>query len=73
MIEGDTTKNKEFIGKFKDDSNFLLNEVESTFNDKPMVKYMQKQKYEQVVSECKKYRSLIKTFVGRNTTVLPKK
>ena len=40
MIEGDTTKNKEFIGKFKDDSNFLLNEVESTFNDKPMVKYM---------------------------------
>ena len=34
---------------------------------------MEKQKYEKSVSECTKWRSLIKTVVGRNITVLSKK
>ena len=51
---------------------FQLYEVESTFHDKPIEKYMDKQKYEQAVSECKKCRSLIKTVVGRNITVVSK-
>ena len=56
---GDVTKNKESNGKFKDDYMFLLNEVKSNFHDKPREKYTDKQKYEQEVSECKKWRSLI--------------
>ena len=34
---------------------------------------MEKQKYGQSVSECKKYCGFIKTVVGRNITVLLKK
>ena len=70
MIEGDVTKNKESIGQLKDDSVFLLNELEIALNDKPIEKYIQKHKYEQSVSDCKKCRSLIKTVVGRNITVI---
>ena len=57
----------------KDDSVLLLNEVESKFHDKPIEKYMEKREYEQAVSECKKWRSSIKTVVGINITVLLKK
>ena len=34
---------------------------------------MEKWKYKQTVSNCNKWRSLIKTVVGRNITVLSKK
>ena len=33
MIEGDVTKNKKPIGKFRDGYVFLLNDVESTLHD----------------------------------------
>ena len=56
---------KQYIGQLKDDSTFLLNEVESNFNDKPIEKYKEKQRYEQAVSECKKWYSLIKIVLGR--------
>ena len=36
MIKVDVTKNKESIGQFKDDSVFLLNDVESNLRDKPI-------------------------------------
>ena len=36
MIKRDVTKNKESIEQLKDDSVFLLNDVESTLNDKPI-------------------------------------
>ena len=36
MIEEDVTKNKNLIGKLKDYSVFLLNDVESNFCDKPI-------------------------------------
>ena len=48
---------------------FLLNNVESNFNDKTIEK-IEKRDYEQSVSGCKKWCSFIKTFVGRNITVL---
>ena len=51
----------------------ILNDVESTLHHKPIEKYMGKRKCEQAVSECKKWRSLIKTVVDRNITVLSKK
>ena len=38
----------------KDDYVFLLNDVESDLHDKPTDKDVEKQKYEQAVSECKK-------------------
>ena len=44
--------------------------MESTLHDKPMEKYIEKRKYEKSVSECKKWRSLIKKVVGRNITVI---
>ena len=47
--------------------------MESTFQDKLKEKCMEKHKYEQEVSECKKWRSFNKTFVGRNITFLSKK
>ena len=48
----------------KDDSLFLLNEVEINLHDKPIEEYMDKHEYEQAVSQCKKCRSLNKTVVG---------
>ena len=69
MIKADVTKK---IGILKDDSVFLLNNVESDFHNKPIYKYMEKRKYEQAVSEGKKWRSLIQTVVGRNITVFLK-
>ena len=51
---------------------FILNDVLSTLRDKTIEVYMEKQKYEQVISECKKWRIFIKTFVGRKITVLSK-
>ena len=36
IIEEDVTKNKNLIGKLKDYSVFLLNDVESNFCDKPI-------------------------------------
>ena len=71
MIEGYAKINKS-TGKLRDYSVFPLNDVESTFNDKPIEKYMEKRKYEQAVSECKKWRSLIKKAVGRKFTVISK-
>ena len=41
-----------------------------TLHDKQIEEYMEKQKYEQDVSECKKCHILNKTVVGRNITVL---
>ena len=49
---------------------FLLNDVESNLNDKPIEIYTDKQKYEQAVSECKKWRSLIKIVFGTKNTAL---
>ena len=43
--------------------------MESNFYDKSVEKYMEKRKYEQAVSECNKWQSLIKTVVGRNINV----
>ena len=63
-------RQKKSIGKLKDDSVFPLNDVESTLHDKPIEKYMDKQKYEKYVSECKNCHSLIKTVVGRNINVI---
>ena len=71
MIEADVTANKN-NRKLKDDSAFLLNDVEITFYDKT-IKNIEKQKYEQAFSECKKRRSLIKTVVEGEITVLSKK
>ena len=36
IIEADVTKNKQSIGKMKDNSVFLLKYVESNFHDKPI-------------------------------------
>ena len=36
MIKVDVIKNKESVGQFKDDSVFLLNDVESNLRDKPI-------------------------------------
>ena len=44
MIEADATKDKESIRKLKDDSMFILNDLESTFYDKPTEKHTEKQK-----------------------------
>ena len=57
MTEADVTKKS--IGHFKDDSMFLLDGVESNFHDKTIEKDMLKWKYEQAVTECNKWRSLI--------------
>ena len=46
--------------------------MESALHNKPIEKYIGKWKYEQAVSECNKRRSLIKTVVGRNITVISK-
>ena len=40
MIKVYVTKNKESIGQFKDDSVFLLNDVESNLRDKPIEIYI---------------------------------
>ena len=73
IIEGDVTENKEYILQLKDDCVFLLNNVKITLHYKPIEKYREKHRYEQAVNECKKWHGLIKTVVGRNTTVLSKK
>ena len=44
---------------------FLLNDAEIILHDKLIEKYTEKRKYEQAVSECNKWRSFIKTVVGR--------
>ena len=51
----------------------LLNDVEITLHDKPTEIYMEKREYEQAVSECNKWCSLIKTVVGRNINGIEKK
>ena len=51
----------------------LLNYAESTSHNKPIEKDMEKHKYEQAVSECKKWRSLIKKVSERNINFLKKK
>ena len=56
----------------KNDYVFLLNDVESNFNDKPIEIYMEKRRYEQAVSECTKWRIFIKIVVGRNINVISK-
>ena len=61
------------IRKLKYYSVFLLKDAEITFYDKPIEKDMEKLKYEQAVSECKKSHSLIKTVVGRKKSFLSKK
>ena len=72
MIEADVKKQKT-IRTFKYDSVVLLNYVKTIFHDKPIQKYMEKRKYEQAVSECKKWSILIKTVVGRNINFLSRK
>ena len=54
---------------------FLFNDVEINLHDKPIEIYIdeEKRKYEQAVSECNKWRSLIKTIVWIKITVLLKK
>ena len=73
IVEVYVTKNKEFIIQLKDDSMFLLSDVEINLHDKPIEKYLEKHKYEQAISECKKLSSFIKRIVGRNVTVLSEK
>ena len=51
----------------------LLNGAEITLHNKPKEKYLEKQKYEQAVSEYKKWLSLIKTVVGINVNAFSKK
>ena len=70
IVEVYVTKNKEFIIQLKDNSRFLLSDVEINLHDKPIEKYLEKHKYEQAISECKKWCSLIKIVVVRNITVL---
>ena len=48
---------------------FLLNDWESIFYDTQIEKDMEKWKYEQAVSECKKWRILIKKVLGTKITV----
>ena len=62
--EGYVTKNKKSIGNFKYHYVSLLNDVKSTLHDKPIEIYIEKQKYDQVVSEYNKWRSLIKSVFG---------
>ena len=50
----------------------LLNDLEGIFSGIPIGKYMEKRRYKQAVSECKKWRSLIQIVVGRNITNLSK-
>ena len=57
----------------EDDFVFIFNDVESTFRDKPKETIMEKRKYEQEVSECHKWLSLIKPVVGINITFLSNK
>ena len=56
----------------KGDNVLLLNDVEITLHDKPTEIYTEKREYEQAVSECNKWRSLIKIFVERNITFIKK-
>ena len=42
------------IRKLKDDSMFLLNDLENILHDKPIEKDTDKRKYEQSVSKCRK-------------------
>ena len=51
---------------------FLLNDVEINLHDITIQKDMEKRKNEKNVSECNKWRSLVKTVVGRNITDLSK-
>ena len=56
----------------KDDSMLLLNDLKSTLYDKSIEKDTDKWQYEQAVSKCKKWCSLIKAIVGGSITVLSK-
>ena len=56
----------------KDDYVFLLSDAYIILHYKPVEKDMEKRIHEKSVSECKIWRSLIKTTVGRNITVLLK-
>ena len=69
IIEVYVTRNKEPIGKMKDNSVFLLNDAEIAFHYKPIEKYVEKQEYEYAVSEYIKWKILIKTVFGRKITV----
>ena len=46
--------------------------MESNFHDKPIETYIEKQKNEEDISKCEKWRSLIETVVGRKIAVLIK-
>ena len=70
MIQANVTENQNNIGKLKDDSMFLLNVMRRTLYYELIEKNSEERKYEKSVSECNKWRSLIKTIVGKNTTVL---
>ena len=50
MIEADVTKNEQNIGKLKDHSAFLFNDIESMFDNKPIEIYIEKCKYKQAFS-----------------------
>ena len=52
---------------------FLLKYAEIILYDKPTEIYMEKWKYKKTVSNCNKWRSLIKTVVGRNINFLSRK
>ena len=73
IIEVDVTIQNKTIRKLKDDYLFLFNDMETTFYDKPMVKYIEKPKYEQAVGELKKWRSWIQIVIRININVLSKK
>ena len=73
MIEVYLRKNKGSIGQLKDDSVFLLNEVESNFHEKPIKEYTEKHKYEQSISGYNKWRILIKHCLGETLLFFLKK
>ena len=86
QFSDDWSRNNEdkwIIEQLKDDYLYLLNDVKHIIQDRPngnfvdsdnnrgeIVDIVDKQIYEQAFSECKKFRSLIKTVVESNTKAL---
>ena len=78
MIKAELTKNYKTIGKLEDDYVYLLNNVKHIMQDRPngifvdddkkkdeMVDTVDKQRYKQTFSGCKKLRTFIKPVVRR--------
>ena len=77
MIEAKLTKNNKTIGQLKDDSVYLLKNMKHIMPDIPnenfvdddnkkdeIVEIVDKRKYEQAVSKCKKLKLSLKQWLG---------